>query len=170
MLPQGPITRAIPEVVQFPNSAVSGVTFLSSYPGWFCKDYDDAHSLRESNIHGRENVIMMKPIKRNPAKLTALIEIPKQSAGKKPEMIIEVGGKDAKSSWFLHASIEGADVLQLQEVKITDAKPWSEVKIDLSNYTDRRFMLQIEIMPPPNGEPDANYAGCIRNMHLNWVK
>ena len=169
----GPVVSAMPLVIQPMQGTVSGVTFLRDYTGWFCRDYDDAHSLRESTFHGRNNVVMLKPILRNPAKLCALIEIPKVFANKKPELVIETTSRDAAHVWLLHASIEGAEVLKPTEVKITDAKPWGEVHIDLTNFSDRRFLLQLEILPPAaGGKPgsDADYAGYIRNMHLNWAK
>lgn len=168
-MPEGPITVATPAVFNLRNDMVSGVTFLQAYTGWFCKDYDDAHSLRESNIRGRENVIMLTPAQRNPAKLCALIEIPKQSAGKKPELIIEVTTKDTAHSWWLHGNVEGADVQKMMEVKSTDAKPWTEVHIDLSTFVDRRIVLQLEVMPP-QGKAAPDYAGYIRGMRLNWAK
>jgi hypothetical protein len=167
-IPSDPIVATTPTIYKTRNDMISGVTFLQSVAGWFCRDYDDAHSLRESNIRGRDNVIMLTPVLRTPAKLSALIEMPKQMAGKKPELILEVTNKDDKNSWWLHASVDGVEVLKTIEVKSTGAKPWTEVHIDLSNFTDRRFVLQLEVMPAQGKVSD--YAGYMRGMRLNWMK
>ena len=173
MMPEGPIVSTTPVVILPLPGTIPGASFLRDYNGWFCRDYDEARSLRENVFHGRNNVVMLKPIQRGPAKLCALIEVPKAFANKKPELVFEITSKDPAHVWLLHATIEGAEVLRQTEVKITDAKPWIENRIDLTNFSNRRFLLQLEILPPaPGGKPgsDVDYAGYIRNMHLVWAK